>query len=181
MLALLGALALVVIGWTWLQGRPAQVAQVPASQQAVPGASPRSSNLPITGGVVVHVTGAVRKPGLVHLAAGSRVADAVQAAGGVTTAKAEGSVNLARVLVDGEQIQVVASGAQTGSAATGKVSLNSASVQQLEELPGVGPVLAQRILDYRTEHGSFRSLDDLNEVSGIGEALLGKLRPHVQV
>ena len=130
---------------------------------------------------MVHVVGEVRSPGLVHLVAGSRVADALQAAGGATSAKAEGSVNLARLVVDGEQIQVSASGLASGAGSGGKVSLNSATAQEFEALPGVGPVLAQRIIDYRTEHGSFASIDQLDDVSGIGTALMGQLRAHVQM
>ncbi len=131
--------------------------------------------------LVVHVIGAVRHPGLVHVPMGSRVADALQMAGGATSSKAEASVNLARPVVDGEQIVVNASGAQAGASTGGRVSLNSASVQEFEALPGVGPVLAQRIVDFRSEHGPFPSIDRLDDVSGIGATLIGQLRTHVQL
>lgn len=141
--------------------------------------------------IVVHVTGLVRRPGLVRLPAGARVADAIELAGGVTRRRAEGSVNLARVLVDGEQIVVADAAAalgsttpaavSTGSAGGAPLDLNSATVEQLDSLPGVGPVLAGRILQWRTTHGRFRSVDELGEVSGIGDAILGQLRPLVRV
>jgi competence protein ComEA len=133
----------------------------------------------------VHVAGEVRKPGLQHLPAGSRVADAIKAAGGVTKTQAEDSVNLARVLIDGEQI-VVGTGlsqinSSGGSQGTGKVSLNSSNQQQLESLPGVGPSLAQRIMEYRSSHGGFRSVDELDDVAGIGSTTLNRLRPLVSM
>ena len=142
--------------------------------------------------VVVHVAGDVRKPGLQRLPAGSRVADAIRAAGGVSNSKAENSVNLARLLVDGEQIMVGVGPQQASSdqqynrtqgsgSPSGKVSVNSASQQQLETLPGVGPSLAQRILEYRTANGAFHSIDELDEVSGIGPATLARLRPLIQL
>lgn len=148
--------------------------------------------------VIVHVVGQVAKPGVYRLRAGVRVGDAVTAAGGATRAADLAAVNLARVLVDGEQIvvpkpgEVVAApgGAGSGGAgaagssgsagsAGGKVALNSADLTALETLPGVGPVLAQRILDWRTEHGRFTTVDELGEVSGIGEKVLAQLTPKV--
>ncbi len=162
--------------------------------------------------VVVHVTGPVRNPGVVTLPAGSRVADAITAAGGVT--KGLVRINLARVLIDGEQIDVSApsdGGEGTGSATTtgplsgggsgtskvggsqlgggqagggqsgGKVSLNKATASQLEQLPRVGPVLASKIIEFRTQHGGFRSIDQLREVSGIGDATFAQIAPYVQV
>jgi competence protein ComEA len=155
------------------------------------------------GRVIVHVVGQVAKPGVYPMAAGARVGDAVTAAGGATRAADLTAVNLARVLVDGEQIVVpkpgevvpapgaagagtsagpgsggAVAGSGAGSAA-GTVSLNSADLSALDTLPGVGPVLAQRILDWRTEHGRFTSVEELGEVSGIGEKLLAQLTPKV--
>jgi competence protein ComEA len=145
--------------------------------------------------VVVHVVGRVRHPGVRRLPAGSRVADAVQAAGGVTGRADLSLLNLARVLVDGEQVRVpavgeqvgpvasagggAAGGAGPGGAAGAPVPLNTADLAALDTLPGVGPVLAQRILDWRTAHGRFTSVDELGEVSGIGEKLLAQLSPRV--
>jgi competence protein ComEA len=143
--------------------------------------------------VVVHVVGAVHRPGLVRLPSGARVADAVDAAGGATAAARLASVNLARVVVDGEQVVVqrrgrpaVLGAPAVGAPATGAgpaapVDLNTATLDALDGLPGIGPVLAQRILDWRTAHGRFSSVDELGEVSGIGEATLSDLAPLVVV
>ncbi len=141
--------------------------------------------------VVVHVVGEVRRPGVRHLPAGSRVADAVEAAGGATARADLAGVNLARVLTDGEQLRVPRPGeavpAPVAAPATGvpgagggaAVALSTADVAALDALPGIGPVLAQRIVDWRTEHGRFTTVDELAEVSGIGEKLLAQVRPHV--
>ncbi len=141
--------------------------------------------------VVVHVVGRVRRPGLQYLPVGSRVADAVDAAGGATGRADLGAVNLARPLVDGEQVWVPAvgeaadptvaapAGPGSSTAPGGTVSLNTADLAALDTLPGVGPVIAQRIVDWRTAHGRFTSVDELAEVSGIGEKMLEQLRPLV--
>ena len=127
-----------------------------------------------TGQVVVYVSGDVSTPGLVTLPVGSRVADAIAQAGGAT-GPTDG-VNLARVLVDGEQIIVGPGGEQHASS---KVSVNAADVSALDALPGIGPVLAQRIVDWRTAHGPFATVDALGDVPGIGPSLLSKLTPLV--
>lgn len=147
-----------------------------------------------SGQVVVHVVGAVAAPGVVRLDAGSRVSDAVAAAGGAAADADLARLNLARVLVDGEQVLVPRPGetlapvpgppAVTGSGAggsVGPVDLNSATLAELDTLPGIGPVLAQRILDWRTEHGRFSSVAELGEVSGIGDAVLADLDALVTV
>jgi competence protein ComEA len=133
--------------------------------------------------LVVHVVGAVRRPGLYRLAQGSRVADALARAGGATRAAQVELVNLAAPIADGEQVVVprrgaAGSGAQgaAGTAAAGPVHLSTATLEQLDALPGVGPVTAQKILDYRREHGAFRSVDELDAVPGIGPARLDELR-----
>ena len=177
--------AALIAGWMWWQGRPREVALAPeviASGAAVPGAM--STPAEVSGQVVVHVIGAVNNPGLVDLPAGSRIADAITAVGGAKTAKALGSVNLARVLIDGEQIVVGAqAGAVTGSPvdANGVLNLNSATETDYESLPGVGPVLAARIMAWRTTNGVFRSIDELGEVTGIGPSILEQIRPLVRV
>jgi competence protein ComEA len=136
--------------------------------------------------VVVDVVGAVRRPGLYRLAEGSRVADAVARAGGATPRAQVELVNLAAPIVDGEQIVVPRRGAVAGAAggtagaatgaASGPVHLSTATLEQLDALPGVGPVTAQKILDYRQEHGVFGSVDELDAIPGIGPARLEQLR-----
>ena len=136
--------------------------------------------------LVVDVTGAVRRPGLYRLADGARVADAVARAGGATARAELEAVNLAARVADGEQVVVPrrggagagASGSASSDAppATGPVHLNSATVEQLDALPGVGPVTAQNIVDYREEHGGFRSVDELDAIPGIGPTRLDRLR-----
>jgi competence protein ComEA len=121
---------------------------------------------------------------------GSRVTDAVSAAGGVTTKAATGSLNLARRLIDGEQI-VVGGPAQTGAGLspqpsgtvdpTALIDLNSATVEQLDVLPGLGEVLARRIVDYRNTHGGFRSVEQLQDVSGIGASKYADIKDKVRV
>jgi competence protein ComEA len=133
--------------------------------------------------VVVHVVGAVRVPGLYRLARGKRVADAVDRAGGATGKADLALINLAAPVADGQQVVVPARappGAAAGEggggdAAAGPVHLNTATLQQLDELPGVGPVTAQKILDYREKHGAFSSLRELDAIPGIGPARLAQL------
>jgi competence protein ComEA len=131
----------------------------------------------------VNVVGAVRRPGLYTLKDGSRVADAVIRAGGPTPKAQIELLNLAARIADGEQIVVPRRGLATpgaaasgGAAAAGPVHLNSATLEQLDSLPGVGPVTAQKILDYRQEHGAFGSVDELDAIAGIGPARLEQLR-----
>ncbi len=137
--------------------------------------------------LVVHVTGAVSEPGLYRLKEGSRVADAVARAGGATASADTAAVNLAAPLADGMQVLIpsrvagvagTAAGTAAGAEAktAGRVSLNSADVAELDELPGVGPVTAQKIVDYRTANGGFRSVDDLDAIPGIGPVRIEQLR-----
>lgn len=165
----------VAIWWTGL-ARPLE-ATTDDIGSAAPGIAAGSA-VPV-GQVTVHVGGAVAAPGVVTLPDGSRVADAVAAAGGVTADADPGGLNLARVLQDGEQVLVpvvrAAGGPAAGDAAggaitsDGRVDLNRATVAELETLPGVGPVLAARIAAWRDEHGPFTEPGQLREVSGIGE------------
>lgn len=168
---LLAAVALVA-GWFWWQGQPRAITELPADT-GISAAAPAGGGAG-SGEVVVHVAGAVRKPGLIRLTAGARVADAIDKAGGATSPRYLESVNLARVVVDGEQILL--GKAAFSATAGGKLSLGSATADELEALPGVGPVLAQRIIAWRTEHGPFQSVDDLDSVSGVGASLMDQLR-----
>ena len=159
---------------------------------AAPAPSPSSSAVP---DVTVHVVGEVESPGVVSLPGGARVADALERAGGPSGDADLSGVNLARPLVDGEQVVVpkpgeapVAAapppGAGTSAGAGGpeaKVNLNTADLATLETLPGVGPVLAQRIMDWRLEHGQFVAVEELGEVSGIGDKTYEQLAPKVTV
>jgi competence protein ComEA len=123
---------------------------------------------------MVHVAGAVQAPGLYELDAGARVSDAVAIAGGFSPDALESSVNLARMVSDGEQIVVLDS--TQIEASGGFISLNSATAGKLEELPGIGPAMAKRIVEYRTKIGSFSSIDQITEVAGIGTKLLERIR-----
>ncbi len=138
--------------------------------------------------VLVHVTGAVRRPGVVRLPAGSRVQDAVEAAGGVPRRRGVGATNLARRLVDGERLDVGQPGPQLdppvgqgGAPDPAPIDLNAATAPQLEQLPGIGPVTAGRILSWRSANGRFTIVDELLEVPGIGPKTLAQLRPRVRV
>jgi competence protein ComEA len=133
--------------------------------------------------IVVDVVGAVAHPGLYHLPQRSRVADAVARAGGLTRRAERAAVNLAAPVADGQQILVAARGSPTGaagavgsSATANPVSLSSATAEQLDTLPGVGPVTAQKIVAYRQEHGPFTSVEALDAIAGIGPARLADLK-----
>ena len=168
-------LVLVLAGKLLL--RPAHPAVPAPVRVAAPAAQPSAHTL------FVNVVGAVRRPGLYRLKDGSRVADAVTRAGGPTPKAQIELLNLAARIADGEQIVVPRRGLASSSAAAsggavtaGPVHLNSATLEQLDALPGVGPVTAQKILAYRQQHGAFGSVDELDAISGIGPARLETLR-----
>lgn len=195
-LAAVVVMLLVGCGWTaysLLQARstPVAVAVAPsivASPVAVPTASPTAEP-----SVLVHVLGAVHRPGLVELAQGSRVADAIAAAGGLARSADPGDLNLAAVVADGSQVLIgtrsrprgevrgggESSGVQGGAA--GPVSLNTATLAQLDTLPGVGPVTAQKIIDWRQKHGRFTAVSELQEVDGIGPKTYADIAPNVRL
>jgi competence protein ComEA len=173
--ALVALVLLAVLGRALAGAGAAQAPRRSAAVVPASGASQRQR-------VVVHVVGAVRRPGLYRLIDGARVSDAVSHAGGPTRRADLSAVNLAAPLADGAQVIVprqLPPGAapQKGSAAAGgKVSLRTATIDQLDELPGVGPVTAQKIVDWRTAHGPFRTVDDLDQVPGIGPTRIEQLR-----
>ncbi len=132
--------------------------------------------------IVVDVAGAVARPGLYHLRQGARVADAIARAGGLTRRAERTAVNLAAPVADGQQVLIAARGAGGGVAATpgsptsGPVSLSSATAEQLDALPGIGPVTAQKIIGYRQQHGPFTSVEALDAIPGIGPARIADLQ-----
>ena len=175
-LALFAGLAMVV-AWWWWSGQPEPVQSV--SESALTGEEQIDPGLAldeVSAVVVVHVVGKVADPGVVELPMGSRVQDAIDAAGGATRERALESVNLARPVVDGEQIVV---GAAPDATSSSVISINSAGVEELDELPGVGPVIAERIVQWREENGPFSSIDELSEVSGIGPSIIEQIRDQV--
>ena len=178
-IALAGALLLVLV----LAGRQLRSTPEAAATEPVRAAGPVAEAE--QAGLVVHVVGAVRRPGLYRLPARARIADAVARAGGATRRADTSLVNLAAPLADGLQV-VVPRKAPAGTGSTGgdggatepqgPVHLNSATLEDLDELPGIGPITAEKILAYRQEHGAFSSVDELDAVSGIGPARLEELR-----
>ncbi len=158
-------------------GRPAATTTVPSEPLVL---GPQAAGTVLT----VHVSGWVAEPGLVELDPGARVADALARAGGMRPGATAGSLNLAQAVVDGMRIHVPGPGEVAGAPASssdGKVVLNQASAGEIERLPGVGPVLAARIVAYRDEHGPFESPEDLLDVSGIGESKLDAIRDLIAV
>ncbi|WP_227467316.1 helix-hairpin-helix domain-containing protein [Nocardioides lijunqiniae] len=208
--AVLVAVGLAVTTWWVVRGDPepvsvgptlspvsdplVSVAQAPAGAPppapAPPGSDPGTTSGAATT-VTVDVAGKVRRPGIQVLEAGARVVDAIEAAGGARAGVDLASLNLARLLIDGEQVLVGAAPASVpgaapppapgGGSASAPVSLNTAGQAELETLPEVGPVTAQAILAWRTEHGGFSSVDELLEVDGIGDATLAKIAPFVTI
>jgi competence protein ComEA len=172
----LALLVVLVVAGRWAGRAPPPPAPAAAPVVSAPaGAAARRA-------VVVHVVGAVRRPGLYRLPEGSRNADAVARAGGATRAADLSLVNLAAPVADGIQVVVprrgvaAGGGSGAGAAAGGPVSLSSATLEQLDALPGIGPTTAQRILDFRAQHGAFRSVDELDAVPGFGPARVEQLR-----
>jgi competence protein ComEA len=207
-LAVAAAVVVAGAGFWYVRSLPSQVrVETVAEGSPTPGsaasAAPEGTASPASavpeGPVVVHVAGWVVHPGVYELAGGSRVVDALDLAGGARPGADLRSINLAAVLVDGEQVLVAkadgggtsgtSGGGAAGASGTGGssgapgdlVNINTATFDQLLALPGVGEVLAQRILDYRTEHGPFGSVDELLNVSGIGESKLADIKPKVTV
>ncbi|WP_412180290.1 helix-hairpin-helix domain-containing protein [Streptomyces yangpuensis] len=189
--AAVGVVLVVAVGLAGQQYWSARPQEVTAPAVLPAGATASAATPAAAGGgagperIVVDVGGKVRDPGVRRLPAGSRVEDALAAAGGVRPGTDTTGLNRARVLVDGEQVLVGVTaqpqpGAGAGGTAAGPLSLGSATVEQLDGLPGVGPVLAQHIVDFRTARGGFRSVEDLRQVNGIGERRFADLRKLVR-
>jgi competence protein ComEA len=187
---------LLLLAWTWADRPEVERAAAPETGTAAPSTStpagpPAEEAAGTSTPVVVAVVGQVARPGLVTLPAGARVADAVAAAGGLLPEADPSSVNLAAPLSDGQQVAVGVPGAVAGGAvpevipgaapAGGLVDLNTAGIAELDALPGIGPVLAQRIVDHRTRAGAFGSVAELDEVPGIGPARAAELAELVRV
>jgi competence protein ComEA len=187
------AVLIALLGWRALQ------AETPAAGSTRPAGTATSGGQvtvrsAAASGAVVHVVGAVRRPGVYRLRQGQRVRDAVRRAGGATGAADLQAINLAAKIADAQQIVVPMRGAAAAAASAGSasatgtagapagppVSLSTATAEQLDTLDGVGPATAQKIIAYRTEHGGFRSIDELGQVAGIGPKRLAALRDHVQ-
>jgi competence protein ComEA len=189
--ALFGAIALLLalaLGGRWLM-RPEASAQALAVEPVTPTATSAATTAEPPPEVVVDVVGAVARPGLYRLDDGSRIADAIALAGGATRKANLSAVNLAAPLLDGTQIVVPRKGepvpapSAAGAAVPGSagapgapIHLNSASLEELETIPGVGPVTAQRIVEFREQNGPFRSVEELDAVSGIGPKRLEQMR-----
>ncbi len=206
-LAVLLAGAMAVVGVLWWTGRPGPVAPpgppgaADHESQAAPGSGGEPDGAPAGAGTLtVHVAGAVGRPGLVRVPVGARVADVIEAAGGLVLDAEVGRLNLAREVADGERLDVPTVGEAMAEAnqgeggaspageqdagavrADGTLDLNRAEADDLEELPGVGPVLAQRILEWRDANGPFTEVGQLRDVAGIGEKTFQSLAPLVGV
>jgi competence protein ComEA len=184
--ALAGALVvlvLIVVAWRHAAHHTAapQLAVAPLTVSADSGASGSSpAAVSAARELIVDVAGAVRRPGVYKLPPGARVQAAIAQAGGLTAHADPVAVNLAAPLVDGEQVVVATRGAGgvsgVAGASTGPVSLSAATAEQLDTLPGIGPVTAQKIVDYRQQHGPFTSLDGLDAIPGIGAARIQELQ-----
>lgn len=162
------AIFLGLASWFWLQTPSDNL--IPITKLSL-SASPLPS---VNATVTVYVSGRVKFPGVIELKIGSRIIDAIKAAGGMTIRNP--NLNLARVLVDGEQISVLKEHAASSVTINGKVNLNTADQTQLETIPGIGPVMAQRILDYRNQNGRFKTLAEVDAISGIGPSLMAEIQ-----
>jgi competence protein ComEA len=168
LVAVLGAVALAVAGGLYFGRGP----------EPLPPLTGQAPDVTTTE-VIVHVSGAVAEPGLVSLPPKARIADAVAAAGGASADADLAAINLAGTVQDGDQVVVPALGDDAVSAASSGIDLNRSTADQLAQLNGIGPVLAERIVAYREEHGPFETIEDLLDVPGIGEAKLAMLRDGV--
>jgi len=196
MLSLVLGLVVLLVALFGFSGHGSEVSSPTFTPVTYGSKAPAANSAPVKQQLLVQVVGAVVRPGVYQLESGARVFDAVAAAGGFTKQADQASINLVRPIADGEQI-LIATLAQTaalnqnscggtgsgGSAANlgGKLNLNRASESQLDSLPGIGPTLAGRIVDYRQANGQFASINDLAKIAGIGPKLLSQIAPKVTV
>lgn len=168
----LAGFIVILIGIWWIT-KPAEITQIenlnPNSQ---------NQNQVSNGQLIVHVIGDVNKPGIVKLPLGSRVIDAIEAAGGFASDANQQSLNLAAPIDDGQLIEV---GGQSINQNDTRINLNSATIDQLESLPGIGQVMASRIIQWRSEHNRFSSIDELQEIEGIGTKLFSRIKDLVRI
>ncbi len=190
------AVTLLLVGARWIRstdqrGSPPGGVSAAATASESTGSEEEDATFPVASaedGVVIHVAGAVRDPGVYRLPAGSRVTDAVKRAGGTAGRAVLDGINLAAALADGQQVVVpaavksgsVAMQGATSAAADGPISLGTATVEQLDTIEGIGPVTAQHIVEYRDQHGGLSSVEELDEISGIGPATMEALRARLQ-
>jgi competence protein ComEA len=180
------AVALLLVGARWLRSADAAAPEQGGVVEAGGEAGQASFDVEQGGdGVVVHVAGAVREPGVYRLPHGSRVTDAIERAGGARPAALPDGLNLAAELADGQQVILPSRSSASGAAAApgavdGPISLGTATLEQLDTIEGIGPVTAQDILDFRDEHGGVGSIEDLDQISGIGPATMEALRESLQ-
>jgi competence protein ComEA len=189
-LVVVGALVVAAAAFWYVRSLPGEVS-VHLAEDGGSSAGPALMASPSPAPtILVHVAGWVRRPGVYQFNEGDRVIDAVRKAGGARPGADLASVNLAALLSDAQQVVILKKGGTPGSIGAGTVAgpggealvnINTATLDQLETLPGIGPTLAQRIIDYRVEHGPFRSVDELLEVSGIGDQRLADLRSKVAI
>jgi competence protein ComEA len=187
-----GVIAVVVALMLWLRGAPAQVAP-PATEGPITTAAPAIEASPsqTSGQLYVDVSGEVRRPGLYSLDPGSRVADAIEAAGGASPRADLDPLNLAEPLTDGVKVDVARKGevasatvplsGASSSPTVAVININTADEPTLEQIPGVGPVTANAILDYRNRIGGFSSIEQLLDVNGIGPATVENIRPYITI
>jgi competence protein ComEA len=175
------AVALLLVGARWVRAADGGGPDGGVASAATEGPG-ESFQLDRSGDTVVHVAGAVDRPGVYRLPAGSRVTDAIERAGGPTADAAPDGINLAAPLADGQQVVVpvkAEAGASAG-ATDGPISLGTATVEELDTIEGIGPVTAQQIVDFRDQQGGVSSIDDLDEISGIGPVTMEALRAGLQ-
>ena len=181
------AVALLLVGARWVRSADGGGSEGGVASAAT-GAPGGSFELDKGGDTVVHVAGAVERPGVYRLPTGSRVTDAIDRAGGPSADAQPDAINLAAPLADGQQVVVpakagtdaAASGATSADAGDGPISLGTATVEELDTIDGIGPVTAEQIVDFRDQHGGVSSIDDLDQISGIGPATMEALRASLQ-